>query len=122
MANAFLDKVKRTFIAGAQTSATRIEEAARSGKLHLDLMSERRKLEKEFLELGKEAYMGLLDGGLSDFAERPVVREIKNSIERHKRIIQELEERIALAKKAKSGENPDGESAPMHSPDTPEKY
>jgi hypothetical protein len=40
MSDSFLEKLKRTVLAGAQTSATKIEEAARNGKLHLDLMAE----------------------------------------------------------------------------------
>jgi hypothetical protein len=36
MTESFLEKLKKSVLQGAHTSATKIEEAARTGKLHLD--------------------------------------------------------------------------------------
>src|SRR5687768_2367987 len=65
MTESFLEKLKKSVLHGAHTSATKIEEAARTGKLHLDLMAERRKLAREFTELGREAHLALLEDGIA---------------------------------------------------------
>ena len=83
----------------AQTSATKIEEAARTGKLHLDLMAERRKLLREFTELGKEVHMALLDDTLDRFAMRPGVSDMQRNIEKYKKGIAELEAKLGAAQK-----------------------
>ncbi len=56
MKESFFDKVKKTLARGATQSASAIEEAARTGKLHLDIMNEKRKLNSNFEELGKFLY------------------------------------------------------------------
>lgn len=97
----FLERLKTKVIAGAQTSAARIEDAARTGKLHLDLMAARRKLERAFTALGKEAHRALGEDALEVFAHRPGVPELQIEISSHKREIAALEIRIAEAKAAK---------------------
>jgi hypothetical protein len=94
MSDSFLEKLKKTVLAGAQTSATKIEEAARTGKLHLDLMAEKRKLSREFTELGKEAHVALLDQNISGLAMRPGVSDMQRNIEKYKVAITELEVKL----------------------------
>jgi hypothetical protein len=97
----FLERLKTKVIAGAQTSAARIEDAARTGKLHLDLMAARRKLERAFTALGKEAHRALGENTIETFAHRPGVSELQIEISSHKREIAALEIRLAEAKVAK---------------------
>ncbi len=99
MTDSFLEKLKKSVLSGAQTSATKIEEAARTGKLHLDLMAERRKLMREFTELGKEAHIALLDETLDRFAMRPGVADMQRNIEKYKKGIAELEARLGQLQK-----------------------
>lgn len=99
MTDSFLEKLKKSVLAGAQTSATKIEEAARTGKLHLDLMAERRKLAREFTELGKEVHIALLDDSLDRFAMRPGVSDMQRNIEKFKTGIAELEAKLGAAQK-----------------------
>jgi hypothetical protein len=99
MTDSFLEKLKKSVLAGAQTSATKIEEAARTGKLHLDLMAERRKLLREFTELGKEAHVALLDGAIERFAMRPGVSDMQRNVEKYKKSIAELEAKLGQAQK-----------------------
>lgn len=99
MTDSFLEKLKKSVMAGAQTSATKIEEAARTGKLHLDLMAERRKLLREFTELGKEAHVALLDGAIERFAMRPGVQDMQRNVEKYKKSIAELEAKLGQAQK-----------------------
>jgi hypothetical protein len=95
----FLERLKSKVISGAQTSAARIEDAARTGKLHLDLMAERRKLQRAYTELGKEAHFALREDATAVFGRRPGVPELQTEIEGHKREIAALEARLAESKK-----------------------
>jgi hypothetical protein len=99
MSDSFLEKLKKSVLAGAHTSATKIEEAARTGKLHLDLMAERRKLAREFTELGKEAHVALLDETVAAFAMRPGVADMQRNIEKYKKGIAELEAKLGAAQR-----------------------
>ena len=95
----FLERLKSKVISGAQNSAAKIEEAARTGKLHLDLMAERRKLIRAFTELGQEADAALRENASANLAQRPGVAELRLGIERHQKEIAELEARLAETKK-----------------------
>lgn len=99
MTESFLEKLKKSVLQGAHSSATKIEEAARTGKLHLDLMAERRKLAREFTELGKEAHLALLEEGIAQFAARPGIADMQRNIEKYKKGIAELEAKLAAAPK-----------------------
>jgi hypothetical protein len=90
----FLERLKSKVLSGAQTSAVKIEEAARTGKLHLDVMAERRKLLRAFTELGKEAHAALQEGAANALSERPGVGEMRAEIERRKQEIAGLEARL----------------------------
>jgi hypothetical protein len=96
----FLERLKSKVISGAQTSAARIEDAARTGKLHLDLMAERRKLQRAYTELGKEVHLALREDTVAVFGRRPGVPELQTEIEGHKREIAALEARLAESKKS----------------------
>ncbi len=99
----FLERLKTKVIAGAQTSAARIEDAARTGKIHLDLMAARRKLERTYTALGKEAYLALgEDASDAALSLRPGVSELRAEIVAHMREIAALEIRLAEAKAAKT--------------------
>jgi hypothetical protein len=101
----FLDRLKSRVLTGAQTSAARIEDAARTGKLHLDLMAARRKLERTYTALGKEAHRALGDGTIETFAQRPGITELQMEAGAHKREITVLENRLAEAKEAKAAKS-----------------
>ncbi len=101
MTDSFLEKLKKSVLAGAHTSATKIEEAARTGKLHLDLMAERRKLAREFTEMGKEAYTALSEGSTEQLPVRPGVAEMQRNIEKLHKSIVDLETKLSQARKPK---------------------
>lgn len=95
MNGSVIDRLKKAMLRGAQTSATRIEEAARTGKLHLDLMAERRRLARHFHDLGKEAHMALLEGTITSFPARPGISDLQAEIEQARARIADLDSRIA---------------------------
>lgn len=99
MTESFLEKLKKSVLQGAHSSATKIEEAARTGKLHLDLMAERRKLTREFTELGKESHLALLEESIAQFGARPGVNDMQRNIEKYKKAIAELEAKLAASQK-----------------------
>jgi hypothetical protein len=99
MTESFLEKLKKSVLQGAHTSATKIEEAARTGKLHLDLMAERRKLAREYTEIGKEAHLALLEESIAQFASRPGIADMQKNVEKYKKGIAELEAKLASAQK-----------------------
>lgn len=114
----FLERLKTKVIAGAQTSAARIEDAARTGKIHLDLMAARRKLERAHTALGKEAYLALgEDASGSAFSLRPGVAELRAEISAHMREIAALEIRLAEAKDAKDAKDAKARDAKTPSAD-----
>lgn len=95
----FLERLKSKVLAGAQSSATKIEEAARTGKLHLDLMAERRKLLRAYTELGKEAHAALQEDSMAGFGHRAAVPELLSAIARHKQEILDFEARLVETKR-----------------------
>jgi len=99
MSDSFLEKLKKSVLAGAHTSATKIEEAARTGKLHLDLMAERRKLAREYTEMGKEAHAALLEESLALFPNRNGIAQMQSNIERYKKNIADLDAKLASNQK-----------------------
>ena len=77
----------------------KIEDAARTGKLHLDLMAERRKLAREFTELGKAAHIALLEESVAGFAMRAGVSDMQRNIEKYHKTIADLEAKLSAAQK-----------------------
>ena len=99
MSESFLEKLRKSVLAGAHSSATKIEEAARTGKIHLDLMAERRKLAREFGELGRETHMALLEDAIAQLPMRPGVADMQRNIEKFKKSIAELEAKLAASQR-----------------------
>lgn len=94
----FLERLKSKVIAGAQTSAVKIEEAARTGKLHLDGMAQRRKLHNAYAELGKEVHQALVDDAMTEFAQRSKVSTLRAGIDRCLFDIAAIDESLARKK------------------------
>jgi len=99
MSESFLEKLKKSVLAGAHTSAIKIEDAARTGKLHLDLMAERRKLTREYTELGKEVHSALVEATVDGFNMRPGVADMQRNIEKYKQSIAELEAKLSQSQR-----------------------
>ncbi|MGL1901004.1 MAG: hypothetical protein OCC49_02625 [Fibrobacterales bacterium] len=69
MANSIFEKLKNTIIEGATFSAAKAEEAARKGKLHLDILTERRKLAAALENLGKKTVSAIEENNLDSLKE-----------------------------------------------------
>ena len=84
----FINKIKKKVVAGAQTSKLKIEEAARTGKLHMKIMGEKRKLSKEHYDLGKEAFLAMQE---SSHAELPARKGVAALVDKIKSCMQNIE-------------------------------
>ena len=104
MSQGFLDKLKKSVIAGATTSAAKVEEAAKIGKLHLDLMNEKRKLGAKNSELGALVYQFALDKKLSLLAEDTQFTTIIGGISELNSTIVELEKDLAQVKESEKSD------------------
>lgn len=68
MAESFFDRLKKTVIEGASTAASKAESATRLGKLHLDKMSEERRLQDKEAQLGRLVYQLAGEGSLENLS------------------------------------------------------
>ncbi len=94
MNNELIAKVRRNIVAGVQSSARHVEKAARQGKLRWKLLAKKRLLNREFMELGQEAYMMLSEEADCDLSRRPATMDLRMSIDEFKRQIVRLEEQL----------------------------
>lgn len=97
MNETFIERLKKSLLLGAQSSAHKIEEAAKTGKTHLDILAEKRRLGRHYAELGREAHMALLEDAMGGFAQRPGIGRLQTQIEEAKKTILDLETRLAEA-------------------------
>ena len=95
-----IERIKKQIITGAQTSLTKIGEATRTGKLHLKIIGENRKLEKIYTDLGKEIFEDLKNNSRSKFAQKPNVKKMLKDIKLLQTKIKDLDQ--ILAKENKS--------------------
>lgn len=118
MAESFFDKLKKTVIEGAATAASKAESATRLGKLHLDKMSEERKLQEKEANLGRFVYEVAGSDGLEGLAENAdflaKAGEIRLSHESIARIQTAIETESEKAK-ASGEEAPAAETATQES-------
>jgi len=95
MEKEFLNIIKKKFMAGAQTSKLKIEEAARTGKLHMKIMGEKRKLSKAYNDLGTEAYLAIQENSYPELIKRKGVEVILNRIKSSMDTINTLEAQLS---------------------------
>jgi hypothetical protein len=98
MKEKLIDRLKRTVIEGATKTADYVEDAARLGKLHLDLMNERRRLQNAQASLGVWIYDRLEDQEWESLKEDTAFVRLVGEITEVKANIQELQTKIELQK------------------------
>jgi hypothetical protein len=94
MASNFFDKLKKSIVSGAAHSAAKVEEAARIGKIRLDIMNEKRNLNAKFAELGELAYKAVQQDQWAQVAEEPVFTELLGEISLKQRDINALKSKL----------------------------
>lgn len=100
MSETLIDKLKRRVIEGASKTADYVEDRAKLGKLHLDLMAERRKLNVLQAELGAYVYEHSEGGDLTVFAEDQAFARKLGAITESLKNIEDVQEKIQEQKAA----------------------
>ncbi|MBF0433018.1 MAG: hypothetical protein HQK83_17175 [Fibrobacteria bacterium] len=91
MNTSFLSKIKTNIVKRTQTSTFKIEELARTSKLHINIISERRKLARAYESLGKEAFLASQEGTLPTLDAKNEVPALLKEIQISSIKIKELE-------------------------------
>jgi hypothetical protein len=99
MATPFLDKLKKTVIDGATTTAQKVEDAARLGKLHLDVLNERRKMQNAHSELGVLVYKNVESDAWEHLKEQVKFVELVGQISEIEKNIDHLQHLINTSRK-----------------------
>ncbi len=95
MKTGFLKKIKTSIVNSAQTSTFKIEEVARTGKLHINIISERRKLAQARELLGEKAFAAIQDDVLHTLHSQPEMSSLLEKIKTSLCKIDELESILA---------------------------
>jgi hypothetical protein len=84
-----LDVIKKGLKDGAALSMEKIEEVSRIGKLKIEEFSAKRKIERNFIDMGERVYELITDGNGKD-TENDIL--IKSAIDNVKKLYIELDE------------------------------
>jgi hypothetical protein len=86
-----ISKIKAKMMAGAQSSADKIEEAARTGRLHIGILAERKKLHRFQADLGKAAFTALEEDSPESLKNNEEAGRLINDIKLTSKKIKDLE-------------------------------
>ncbi len=121
----FWDRLRKNVSVGFRVAADRTDELARVGKLKLDLLNLKRKLNHEFSEIGRAFYTHITDrkkkdwGSINDFSEQPAIKEMKQKaaslLENIKKIEADIAE-ISAESKSKDSQEPGDKKLTKTSP------
>ena len=84
------EKVKKSLTDGYNVAAEKTEELTKLGKLKIDILNTKRKISKQFTELGGTVYEASKDGKTTQVMKTPEVEAIMSSI---KTLEEELSEK-----------------------------
>jgi len=90
-----LSKIKNKIWKGAHISATKIEEAARTGKLQITIIAEKKKLSNLYGEIGKQAYLSIQKNNTAELHNQANVQTNMQKIEVSLGRIKELEKKMS---------------------------
>ncbi|MDR0306067.1 MAG: hypothetical protein LBI42_04425 [Chitinispirillales bacterium] len=109
------EKIKKSLKEGAAISAEKIEEYTKIGKLKIDEMAAKRKIEHNFMDIGERFFDLSQDGKDGNASEDLVIRKAVETIASLKAEIVEINNKIKeiqeAAKKGKSEEDQDSEDS-----------
>jgi hypothetical protein len=91
----FFDKLKRTVMEGAATGAQKVEEATRLGKIKLDIITEKRRLNTHNAKLGTFVYTKVETQSLQEINDDTEFASLLGQITEIKQSIKDLELSLA---------------------------
>lgn len=109
MKESFLDKLKRTVMEGAATGAQKVEEATRLGKIKLDIITEKRRLNTQMSKLGSYVYENLEEKSLQELNDEVEFASLLGQVTEIKQNIKEFEN--ALNESSEVKEEPEEKSS-----------
>jgi len=116
------EKIKKSLKDGAVMSVEKIEEYTKIGKLKVDEMSAKRKIERNFLDIGERYYDLSQDGRESAASEDLAIKKALANIAAQYAEIAEITEKIKevhrAAKKASDNGDLEGDDEPVENGDT----
>ena len=105
------EKIKRSLKEGATLSMEKIEEYTKIGKLKVEEMAAKRKIERNFVDLGERLYDLLEEGKSSGVADDLAIKKSTENINALKAELVDISAKITevteAAKKSESGEEED---------------
>jgi hypothetical protein len=93
------ERVIKNFKQGATASAEKIEFYAKLGKIKIDVISVKRKMDAFFSELGGEAFTYLASHKNTDLGKNPKIKELIKQIKEQEKVLKAMEKRITELKK-----------------------
>ena len=100
------ERIKRGIIDSAATAAHKAEHLGKIGRARLDIAGTRHAIHEAFAELGGAVYTHLSEGGESDVSQAVDVQDLVRRINELENLLQERE---ALLKNLKAGNNQEEE-------------
>jgi hypothetical protein len=104
------EKIKKGLRDGAVMSVEKIEEYTKIGKLKVDEMSAKRKIERNFLDIGERYFDLSLDGRAASAADDIVIKKAVEGVKSLNAEIAEIAEKIREVHKA-AAKKADGRAA-----------
>jgi hypothetical protein len=126
--NTFWDRLRKNVSEGFRVAADRTDELARVGKLKLDLLNLKRKLNHEFSEIGRAFYAHINKqkkkdwGSIEDFSQQPTITELTEKAATLMESIKKIEADITeISTEPKTVETKPAKTSTKKTDDTTEK-
>jgi hypothetical protein len=94
MPDNLLSKIKRSVIEGASCTAAKLEEAARIGRVKVDIIAEEHRLDAKYCRLGEAAFQAVQSGKPEALTTEPANIELVGAISENLARIQDLKEKL----------------------------
>ena len=107
------ENIKKSLREGAQMSMEKIEEYTKLGKMKIEEMAAKRKIERNFADIGERVYELAKEGKDGEVASDLVVKSAVENIDALKDEVVALQEKIRVVQEESKKEEggPDGEEA-----------
>jgi hypothetical protein len=95
MNETILDKIKKTVMETASQGAAKVEDAARIGKIRIDLLAEKARLRDKYANLGEKSFQAIQGASQASLSEDPNVVELVGAISENLQRIDALDAKLA---------------------------
>jgi len=103
------DKIKKGLKDGAAMSMEKIEEYTKIGKLKIEEMAAKRKIERNFVDMGERAFEMIVDGKGSDIPNDLTVQKAIDNVKELREELIVIDEKIKAASEEAKASQPQQE-------------